>query len=134
PDGLQGMGSRPQTTVGPQSLLLLNNAQVRAAAAAFAKKLAPLTTDAAAATAAYREALGRAPDKDELADALQFLQSQTSAYQEGQFIKLENGARTPRPREPRQPEHADEASALHHELAPAYEGDGKPDPRLRELA
>src|SRR5258708_4133768 len=31
---------------------------------------------------------------------------------QGQFMKLANGARTPRPREPIQPEHADEASAL----------------------
>ena len=84
PDGLQGMGRRPQTTVAPQALLLLNNAQVRAAAAAFAKQLSGLKTDVEAATAAYRAALGRAPDKDELADTVQFLRSQTSAYQDYQ--------------------------------------------------
>src|SRR5207249_3676729 len=38
-------------------------------------------------------------------------------YSQGQFMKLRNGARTPRPREPIQPELADEASALLHELA-----------------
>jgi len=81
PDSLQGMGRRPQTTVAPQALLLLNNAQVRAAAAAFARKLSLLKTESEAATAAYRAALGRAPDKDELADAVQFLQAQTSSYQ-----------------------------------------------------
>ncbi|HEY2953307.1 MAG TPA: hypothetical protein VGK40_12025 [Verrucomicrobiae bacterium] len=32
-------------------------------------------------------------------------------------MQLGNGARTPRPREPNQPEHADEASALLDELA-----------------
>ncbi|HEY2951853.1 MAG TPA: pseudouridine synthase [Verrucomicrobiae bacterium] len=36
---------------------------------------------------------------------------------QGQLMKIANGARTPRPREPIQPEHADEASALLHELA-----------------
>src|SRR5438552_18116968 len=36
---------------------------------------------------------------------------------QAQFMKRAKGARTPRPREPIQPEHADEASALLHELA-----------------
>jgi len=36
---------------------------------------------------------------------------------QGQFMKLGNGARTLRPREPIPPEHADEASALLHALA-----------------
>ncbi len=81
PDGLQGIGRRPQTTVAPQALLLLNNTQVRAAAAAFANQISSQKSDTDAVTAAYRQALGRAPDKDELADTLQFLQTQSSAYQ-----------------------------------------------------
>ena len=81
PDGLQGIGRRPQTTVAPQALLLLNNTHVRAAAAAFAKQVSSQKSDPDAVTAAYRQALGRAPDKDELADTLQFLQTQSSAYQ-----------------------------------------------------
>jgi len=82
PDSLAGLGRRPQTTVAPQALLLLNNTHVRTAATAFAKQLlSSQKTDPDAVTAACRQALGRAPDKDELADTLQFLQTQTAAYQ-----------------------------------------------------
>ena len=39
PDTLQSMGLRPSTTVAPQSLLLMNNPQIRAAARAWAARL-----------------------------------------------------------------------------------------------
>ncbi len=82
PDSLQGIGRRPQTTVAPQALLLLNNPQIRAAALAFARKVEPEAAKslASAAKAAYLAALGRLPEKDELAETVEFLTSQTASY------------------------------------------------------
>ena len=83
PDGLQGIGRRPQTTVAPQALLLLNNPQIRAAAVACARHLLPLSakSPASAIRAAYVAALGRPPEKQELAETAAFLTSQTASYQ-----------------------------------------------------
>jgi len=82
PDALQGLGVRPVTTVAPQALLLLNNEQVRSAAAAFARRVAPdvETTEEDAVRRAYRIALARLPEKDELANAVDFLKQQTQEY------------------------------------------------------
>ena len=83
PDSLQGMGRRPQTTVAPQALLLLNNPQIRGAALAFAGKVERTATGspATAIQAAYLAALGRPPKEDELIETVEFVKSQTASYQ-----------------------------------------------------
>jgi hypothetical protein len=83
PDALQGMDRRPSTTVAPQALLLLNSAQVRRYADAFARRL-DSKTDAALSDlvrTGYRLALARPPSEPELRDSTEFLQEQIASYQ-----------------------------------------------------
>jgi hypothetical protein len=82
PDALQGIDRRPQTTVAPQALLLMNNAVVRGYAEAFAKRVRPdeNVSPEEAVRSAYRLALGRGPGATELADAVQFLREQEESY------------------------------------------------------
>jgi hypothetical protein len=82
PEALTGIADRPATTVAPQALLLMNNPQVRAAARAFAGRVAPRpdTPLEDAVTAAYRIALTRPPAADELADAAEFVRAQAASY------------------------------------------------------
>jgi hypothetical protein len=82
PDALQGIDRRPQTTVAPQALLLLNNVVVRGYAEAFAKRVWPdeKVSPEDAVRAAYRIALARGVDERELADAVQFLREQEESY------------------------------------------------------
>src|SRR5262249_22730512 len=83
PDALGGMDRRPQTTVAPQALWLLNNEQVRKCADDFAKRVRP-GEDAAAdvVRAAARRARARRPDAEELADSVAFLEEQAKSYRE----------------------------------------------------
>ena len=79
PDTLGSMGLRSSTTVAPQALLLMNNAQVRASARAWAKTLVSQpATDAV--KRAYLTALARPPTDDETATAAEFLRTQTESY------------------------------------------------------
>ena len=79
PDTLGSMGLRSSTTVAPQALLLMNNAQVRTSVRAWAKTLASQpATDAV--KRAYLTALGRPPSDDETATAAEFLRTQTESY------------------------------------------------------
>ncbi|HEX8203566.1 MAG TPA: PSD1 and planctomycete cytochrome C domain-containing protein, partial [Isosphaeraceae bacterium] len=82
PDSLQGIGSRPATTIAPQALLMMNNPHVQGYARAFAGRLGPsyAASPAEAVRAGYRIALGRAPAEDELADAIAFLALQAESY------------------------------------------------------
>jgi hypothetical protein len=75
PEGLQGIGQRVTTTVAPQALLMMNSAQVRANAAAFAKSLKPAAERslADAVTAAYERAVGRPPTEGEHDAAVTFI-------------------------------------------------------------
>ena len=79
PDGTVGVGDRPTTTIAPQALHLLNNSQVRAAAAGLAKR-ATAADDAGAVRKVYRTAFGREPTADEKADGVEFLKGQTESY------------------------------------------------------
>lgn len=85
PEPLVSQGSRPVTTVAPQALLLLNGSQVRAGAKSFAEKArANMRIEEEFDTAvrnAYMQALGREPSRDELADAVAFLNAQAASYQ-----------------------------------------------------
>jgi mono/diheme cytochrome c family protein len=82
PDSLQSLGLRVNTTVAPQALLMLNNPQVRASAQEFARRLKPKAEKslADAVQSAYETALGRPPDKTELADSVGFLKQQIDSY------------------------------------------------------
>jgi hypothetical protein len=83
PDALSSLGERSSTTVAPQALLLLNNANTRACAKAFAKRVAsgPATDLTDAIRAAYITAIARQPTDEELADGLAFVTAQSASYQ-----------------------------------------------------
>jgi hypothetical protein len=82
PDTLQGLEQRVTTTIAPQSLLLMNNAQVRSCAESFAKRISPKQDLALEdlVSAAYTRALARQPKERELADSVAFLKVQAESY------------------------------------------------------
>ncbi len=82
PDALVPLASRSETTVAPQSLLLMNSPVVRDWAAAFARRLMPKDGGPreGAIDSAYRIALSRGPTESERADALAFVNAQKAAY------------------------------------------------------
>ncbi len=82
PDSLVGIGKRSSTTVAPQALALMNNAQVRAYAKGLAVRVRSSAKDspAVAVQRAYRLALGRAPEAEELVASLDFLLAQSERY------------------------------------------------------
>jgi hypothetical protein len=90
PDGTTGVGERPSTTVAPQSLHLMNNPHVRAAAYGLAKRALGdgKASDSDAVTRAYRVALCREPTKDERADAVAFLKGQEGTARETALADL----------------------------------------------
>jgi hypothetical protein len=83
PEPLVSVGNRPSTTIAPQALAFMNSPHVRGYALSFASQLNPTAekslTDAV--TQGYRTALGRAPDAEELAASIAFVEGQTSTYQ-----------------------------------------------------
>jgi mono/diheme cytochrome c family protein len=83
PDALSSIGERSSTTVAPQALLLLNNANSRNYAKAFARRVAPAAaTDLPGALrAGYLTAVARPPTDEELADGLAFVTAQSASYQ-----------------------------------------------------
>jgi hypothetical protein len=83
PDALSSIGERPTTTVAPQALLLLNNANTRQYAKAFAGRIAAgAATDLPdAIRQAYVIAIARQPTADELADGVAFVTAQAASYQ-----------------------------------------------------
>ncbi len=82
PDTLQDLAVRPETTVAPQALMLLNNEGIRRYAEALAKRIRPTSPgDVATGIAAgYARTIGREPTADELRDTAEFLRLQTAAY------------------------------------------------------
>ena len=82
PDSLVGIDARQATTVAPQALLLMNNALVRECATHLAERVRPKveTPLADAVRAGYMRTLGRAPTKQEAADAARFIEEQAAAY------------------------------------------------------
>ena len=74
PEPLTSQGFRPTTTVAPQALLLMNSAQTREWALAFAKRVETEAPDATQQiTRAYTLALARPPRAGETTAALAFL-------------------------------------------------------------
>jgi len=82
PEALSGMSERPTTTIAPQALYLLNNPQVRGYALNFAKRIAAndKVSLEAAVKSGYQIALGRPPNRDELADSVDFVNRQLRTY------------------------------------------------------
>ncbi len=85
PEPLVSVGDRPSTTIAPQALMFMNNAQVRVYAHNFARKLLPIYEKSPedAAKGGYLTTIGRAPDEAELADAVAFLKMQQESYSVG---------------------------------------------------
>jgi mono/diheme cytochrome c family protein len=82
PDGLQGIGERPTTTVAPQALYLMNNPQAREYSRAFARRVESGAADVRAqVSAAYTIALARQPAAEESDDAVAFIERQAADYQ-----------------------------------------------------
>lgn len=81
PDGTTPVADRPQTTVTPQALLLMNSPQVRLASHHFANALLPVAKRSLdrAVRAGYLSAVGRSPTSTELADAVEYLRQETQA-------------------------------------------------------
>jgi hypothetical protein len=82
PDSLVGIGNRPSTTVAPQALALMNNPHVREYAKGLAGRVLPKAKEspAEAVKQAYRLALGRPPEPEELVATLDFLLTQSERY------------------------------------------------------
>jgi hypothetical protein len=81
PDSLVGIGKRPSTTIAPQALALMNNTHVRAYAKGLAARaLMSKDSPAEAVRSAYRLALGRPPEAEELIATLDFLLAQSERY------------------------------------------------------
>jgi hypothetical protein len=82
PEALSGVGDRPTTTIAPQALYLMNNANVRAYARGFARSIAPDARTAVedGVRAGYLTALTRSPTAEELADSVAFVRSQMESY------------------------------------------------------
>jgi len=79
PDGTSSIGERPQTTIAPQALMLMNNPRIRDAASAAAQQLG--NDVPSAIRRAYRNLLQRDPTEAELADATAFVHEQATTYQ-----------------------------------------------------
>jgi hypothetical protein len=81
PDALSSIGERPSTTIAPQALLLMNNAQTRYAARGFARRAAEgAVSTEDALRAAYEIALARQPSAEELAEGASFVAEQAGSY------------------------------------------------------
>ena len=82
PDGTTPVADRPQTTIAPQALLLMNNSHVREAARQFAIGLLPIAMKSPedAVRTGYLDAVSRQPTSDELANSVAFLGQQKESY------------------------------------------------------
>ena len=82
PDGTTPVADRPQTTVTPQALLLMNHPQVREASTQLARLLTRRNGESRtnAIRDGYLMAIGREPTNVELADSLEFLEQQRLVY------------------------------------------------------
>jgi hypothetical protein len=81
PDALQSIGERPETTVAPQALTLLNASHIQNLATSFSRRLtATHASLPETVRAGYRETLGRFPTADELTTAIDFIEQQRRDY------------------------------------------------------
>jgi mono/diheme cytochrome c family protein len=86
PEPLNGVGQRPSTTIAPQALMFMNNANLREHARRFAQRAFQCGMRnaecgvTAAVSRAYELALGREPEDAELAMSVGFLERQMDSY------------------------------------------------------
>lgn len=82
PDGTTPVAERPQTTIAPQALLLMNNPNVREASRQFAGRLLPIATQSLneAVRQGYLTAVSRPPTSGEMSNTVQFLKDQQMSY------------------------------------------------------
>lgn len=82
PDGTTPVADRPETTIAPQALLLMNNPHVRLASHQFASRLLMIAATAPdeAVRLGYLTAISRMPTDEELIDSVQFLKQQSESY------------------------------------------------------
>ncbi len=82
PDGTTPVAERPQTTIAPQALMLMNSPQIREASRQFAARLLPASAKSLddAVRLGYVIAVSREPTEDELKNSVEFLQQQTKTY------------------------------------------------------
>jgi pyrimidine deaminase RibD-like protein len=79
PDGTVGIGDRPATTIAPQALHLMNNAQVRGYAKGLGERMSSESL-ADSIRRGYRLTLSRDPNAEELSDGMAFVAGQVEAY------------------------------------------------------
>jgi cytochrome c553 len=91
PEALGGVAERATSTIAPQALFLMNNANVRSYAGSLARRVAPSgsVSEAMAIRAAYQVALARPPDADEVVQARAFLAKQSASYSGGEAKRHE---------------------------------------------
>ena len=84
PEPLVSQGARPSTTIAPQALLFLNNRHVRDWARALAEGARPRFANSApdGVQALYRRLFTRAPQPEELAATILFLERQEASYRD----------------------------------------------------
>ncbi len=82
PDGTTPVADRPETTIAPQALLLMNNSHVREAARQFATRLLPIAQKSPeeAVRMGYLDAVSRRPTSEELTSSVKFLGQQSQSY------------------------------------------------------
>ncbi|MFO0865187.1 MAG: PSD1 and planctomycete cytochrome C domain-containing protein [Gemmataceae bacterium] len=79
PEALNGVAERPTTTIAPQALHLLNNANMRQYARSFAKRIERPNTEESVRLA-YRTALGRSPSDEEAKEGAAFVEQEMATY------------------------------------------------------
>ncbi len=82
PEPLTSQGSRPSTTIAPQALMLMNNAQVVKWAQSLATAVA-VQESPEAIRSIYLRTLSREPSEAELAASLDFVEQQAQSYEGG---------------------------------------------------
>ena len=93
PDGTTPVADRPETTIAPQALLMMNNPNVRDAAREFAVRLMPIAMNSPgdAVRMGYLAAVCREPSKDELENSVTFLKQQlesdSTAPSDGRLLR-----------------------------------------------
>jgi hypothetical protein len=82
PDGTTPVAERPQTTIAPQALLLMNSPHVREASRQFAARLLPTAQKSLedAVRLGYITSVSRPPTTDELKNSVAFLNQQKLSY------------------------------------------------------
>jgi len=78
PDGVKSTPRRNVTTTPTQALLMINGEWMIERARALARRATTPGDDEASVTLAYRSALGRTPEAEEVAELVEFLKNQVS--------------------------------------------------------